>query len=155
VPVTALTTRHDDMCARRWSSRARARTTSWFGSPSARRGATTPTPAIELTTPLACLEPGERHELTAVLGDVLDDRIVAVENGAIAVGDLHRGLALDDHSAEHPGLAVDLNVALDVDQAAEGEIAVHPEVAVHVEEALAVAAIVRKRSRRVLSDVVV
>src|SRR5437867_9584896 len=74
------------------------------------------------------LAPGEGHVLPAVLGHVLFDRILAVEHGARAVGDLDPAFALDDDGPQDPAVAVDRKIALDVDQAAEHEVAVDGEV---------------------------
>src|SRR5262245_52899103 len=101
------------------------------------------------------LAPRQRDELAAVLRDALGDRLLAVEDRAIAVGDLDLALALDDDRTQDPAGAVDLEIALDVHQTAEGEVAVDGEVAVHVQQSLAGASVVLEVAGRVLARSVV
>src|SRR4029453_2731623 len=79
------------------------------------------------------LAPGQRHEGAGRLGDVLLNRVVAVQDGRVAVG-LDLGLAVDDDATEDPGVAVVFEVPLDVDHAPISECAVQVEIAVDVEE---------------------
>src|SRR6266850_5873795 len=101
------------------------------------------------------LTPGQRHELAAVLGERILDRLRAVEDGAVTVRELDGGLAPADQRAQDPAVTVDRQIALDVDDALEIEIAVDAEIAVHVEHALAVAAVIGEVTRLVAGDGIV
>src|SRR5262245_37524249 len=69
------------------------------------------------------LAPGERHELAAVLGQLLLDRVRGVEHGHAAVElDVRRAPA--DDAAQDPGVTVHVDVALDVDEALVREVRV-------------------------------
>src|SRR5213592_4579053 len=98
----------------RWGDRGRAALCQ-RGARSVKRGA--PRPGLELA-------PGKVDELVAVLGDVLEDRGVAVEDGEVAVRELDDRLAPADDAPQDPRAAVDREVALDIDQAPVAEVAV-------------------------------
>src|SRR5262245_23336156 len=81
------------------------------------------------------LAPGQRHELAAVLGERLRDRIRGVEHGHRTV-DLDLRPALRHDAAEDPCVTIHIDVALAEDEALVAEVRVQAQVAVDVQEPL-------------------
>src|SRR5262249_53311971 len=76
---------------------------------------------------LVGLAPGQHDHLAAPPGDLLLDRVLAVEQRGAAVG-LEAGLSAHHDAAEDPGVAVQLEISLDVDEALPREVRVERQV---------------------------